>query len=114
MAGATTLGEFYRGRLQGYFERRRGWAYRLVPSTKLRKSLLAELTEALRYMSDSERQTAEELFALIRKRDDLDYHEALQWRLKWWMFVHLGLTYPLLMVAGLHASLAHVFYGGLP
>jgi hypothetical protein len=111
---ATTLGEFYRARLHDYFSTRRGWGYRLWPSSALRKALMAELTEQSRYLSDSERKTAEQLFTLVRQRDDLDYHEALQWRLKAWLFVHIALTYPLLLTAGLHAWTAHLFYGGLP
>jgi hypothetical protein len=113
-AGATTLGEFYRLRLHDYFSRRRGWGYRLWPTSRLRKALMAELTEHSRYLSDSERKTAEDLFALVRSRDDLDYHEALQWRLRVWLFVHVALTYPLLLAAGWHAWMAHVFYGGTP
>jgi hypothetical protein len=111
-AGGATLGEFYNDRLYNYFSTRRGWRYRLAPTSSLRKSLLAELTEVTRYLSDCERKTAEELFALVRKRDDLDYHEALQWRLRAWLFVHIALTYPLLITAGLHAWTAHLFYGG--
>jgi hypothetical protein len=113
-AGASTLGEFYHARLLDYFSTRRGWRYRLWPTSRLRKSLMAELTEATRYLSDAERKTAEQLFALVRSRDDLDYHEALQWRLRMWLIVHIGLTYPLLAAAALHAWLAHVFYGGVP
>jgi hypothetical protein len=112
--GTTTLGEFYKARLHDYFSRRRGWRYRLWPDSALRKSLLAELTEATRYLSDAERRTAEDLFSLVRSRDDLDYQEALVWRLRTWLFVHIGLTYPLLAAAGLHAWIAHVFYGGAP
>lgn len=114
LAGATTLGEFYSSHLQAYFSDTRSWKYRLVPTATHRRALMAELTEASRYFSDAERQTAEELFALVRKRDDLDYHEALLWRLRAWLFVHIGLTYPLLVFAGLHAWLAHVFRGGTP
>jgi hypothetical protein len=113
-AGGATLGEFYNARLHQYFSTRRGWRYRLAPSSRLRKALLAELTEVTRYLSDAERKTAEELFALVRKRDDLDYHEALQWRLRTWLFVHIALTYPLLLAAGMHAWTAHLFYGGAP
>lgn len=111
-AGATTLGEFYNAQLQDFFSQHRGWRYRLLPSSRLRKSLLAELTEVTRYLSDDERKTAEELFALVRRRDDLDFHEALQWRLKAWLFVHIALTYPLVIAAVLHAWLAYLFYGG--
>jgi len=112
--GTTTLGEFYNARLQEYFSTHRGWRYRFLPSSRLRKELLAELTEASRYLSDEERKTAETLFALVRERDDLDYAEALQWRLRGWLFVHIALTYPLLIAAGLHAWTAHLFSGGLP
>ncbi len=111
-AGGATLGEFYRDRLHDYFERRRGWGYRLVPTVTRRKELLAELTEATRYFSEAERTTAEQLFALVRRRDDLDFHEALQWRLKAWLFVHIALVWPLLLAAGYHAWLAHQYFGG--
>lgn len=114
MGGTTTLGEFYNTRLHEYFSTHRGWRYRLRPSSSLRKALLAELTEVSRYLSDGERKTAEELFAMVRQRDDLDYAEALQWRLKAWLFAHIALTYPLLIAAGLHAWTAHLFYGGVP
>ncbi|MBA3485566.1 MAG: hypothetical protein H0T51_27545, partial [Pirellulales bacterium] len=43
--GATTLGEFYNARLHEYFSAHRGWRYRLLPNSRLRKELLAELTE---------------------------------------------------------------------
>ncbi len=113
-AGATTLGEFYNAKLHDYFSTRRGWSFRLWPSSELRKALLAELTETTRYLSDEERKMAEQLFALLRERDDLDYSESLQWRLNAWLFVHIALTYPLLLAAGMHAWTAHLFHGGLP
>ena len=76
--------------------------------------MLAELTEVKRYLSEPERETCEQLFAFVRRRDDLDYHAAMQWRLKAWLFVHIGLTYPLLLVASMHGLLAHLFDGGAP
>lgn len=110
-AGATTLGEFYRDRLHDFFERRRGWGYRLYPTMTRRKLLLAALTEATRYFTDAEREIAEHLFSLVRRRDELDFHESLQWRLRAWLFVHIGLTLPLLLTAALHAWLAHAYDG---
>ncbi len=112
--GRDTLGNFYSSRLEGYLEKPRGWYYWLKPSSRLRKRLLAELTEVTRYLSVPEQQASEQLFALIRRRDDLDFQAAMQWRLKIWLFAHIGLTYPLLMLACLHGCLAHLFDGGLP
>ncbi|QDT00631.1 hypothetical protein [Adhaeretor mobilis] len=112
-SGEATLGEYYEQRLRSYFARPRGWRYRLRPSSDVRKALMADLTEATRYFSDTERKSAEQLFSLVRRRDDLDYHDALQWRLKTWLFVHVALTYPLLLLALAHGWLAHLFAGGL-
>jgi hypothetical protein len=111
-AGATTLGDFYSERLHHFFEEPRSWRYRLRPDNRLRRRILEELTEVNRYLSDPERKTCEQLFALVRRRDDLDYHSALQWRLKVWLFLHIGLTYPLVAIASVHALLAHLFTGG--
>ena len=111
-SGATTLGEFYSDRLNWFFQQPRGLSYSLNPNSRLRRQVLDELTEVNRFLSEPEQEACEKLFALVRKRDDLDYQEAIQWRLKIWLFVHIGLTYPLLIVACLHAWLAHVFSGG--
>ncbi|MEQ8837632.1 MAG: hypothetical protein RID07_12570, partial [Lacipirellulaceae bacterium] len=112
-SGQVTLGEYYDQHLSSYFASRRSWQYRLRPTSERRKQLMADLTEATRYLSDAERKTAEQLFSLIRRRDDLDYHDALQWRLKGWLFVHIALTFPLLLLAAFHGWTAHLFSGDL-
>ena len=111
-SGATTLAEHYAAHLQSYFERPRRLGYYLRPNSELRRTQLAGLTSIGRYLSETEEQHAEQLFALIRRRDDLDFQSALQWRLKMWLFLHIGLTYPVLLLASLHGFLAHLFDGG--
>ncbi len=113
-AVADTLGQFYSQRLLPFFEKQRTLGYFLRPSSRLRKQLLAELTEAQRYFSEPEQEASEQLFALIRQRDDLDFQAALQWRLKAWLFLHIGLTYPLLATSMVHGLLAHLFDGAVP
>jgi hypothetical protein len=49
---------------------------------------------------------------LLRRKDDLDFHEARQRLLKNWLFVHIGLTYGLVTLALLHGLLALAFRGG--
>ena len=112
-SGATTLGEYYAENLQRYFERPRHLGYFLYPTSEMRRAQLAGLTSIGRYLSETEQKYAERLFALIRRRDDLDFHYAMQWRLKMWLFLHIGLTYPLLILASLHGILAHLFDGGV-
>jgi hypothetical protein len=48
----------------------------------------------------------------VRRKDDLDFHEARQRLLKVWFFIHIGLTYCLVVLALLHGLLALAFRGG--
>jgi len=111
-SGATTLADFYVARLFDFFHRSRGTGYFLRPTTARRRSLMNELTAVRRYLSDHEQAACERLFALIRRKDDLDFHEARQRLLKNWLFVHIGLTYGLVVLALLHGLLALAFRGG--
>jgi hypothetical protein len=112
-SGATTLADFYIARLFDFFHRPRGPRYFIRPTTARRRSLMHELTALRRYLSDHEQAACERLFALLRRKDDLDFHEARQRLLKTWMFVHIGLTYGLVVLALLHGLLALAFRGGV-
>jgi hypothetical protein len=111
-SGATTLADFYAARLYDYFEQSRGWLYDLRPTTARRRALMREMQDIRRYLSDQEQSFCERLFALVRTKDDLDFHESRQRILKLWLFVHIGLTYALALLATLHGLLAIAFAGG--
>jgi hypothetical protein len=111
-SGATTFADFYTTRLFDFFHRPRGMRYFLRPTTARRRSLMHELTAVQRYLSDHEQTACEQMFALLRRKDDLDFHEARQRLLKNWLFVHIGLTYGLVALALLHGLLALAFRGG--
>jgi hypothetical protein len=111
-SGATTLADFYTNRLHGFFHRPRGAWYFLRPTTSLRRALMHEMQDLRRYLSDQEQAACERLFALVRRKDDLDFHEARQRLLKVWLFAHIGLTYALVLLALVHGLSAHVFSGG--
>lgn len=111
-SGATTLADFYANRLYQYFGTPRGLGYLLRPTSALRRSLMREMQDLRRYLSEPEQLGCERLFSLVRRRDDLDFHDARQRVLKTWLFAHIGLTYALLLLATLHGLLAHAFSGG--
>ena len=50
---------------------------------------------------------------LVRQKDGLDHQYALQSILKWWLFIHIPLTYSLLIATGLHVVLVHGFSLGV-
>ncbi|MEL7498024.1 MAG: hypothetical protein AAFN77_10465 [Planctomycetota bacterium] len=113
-AGTTdVLGRFYVNHLAEFFEKPRGWVYWMVPNGRLKRQLVSDIGELDRYLAEDQRDIGKELCRFVEQRDRLDYHHALQSRLKVWLFVHIGFTYSLLLFSLFHMVLAHAFSGGV-
>lgn len=100
---SPVLTSFYRESLQPYFSARPSFAYLAVPSGSRRRRLLSGLGQLDRYLSSDTRGASGQLAALVRTRDELDFHFALQLRLRLWVTLH-----SLLSIALLSWSLVHV------
>jgi hypothetical protein len=107
----NVVASFYVDELSSFFERPRELFFNFFPGSRRRRKLMGKLSDIQRYCSDEEKQASEQLFNLIRRKDDLDYHYSMQLILKSWLYLHLGLTYSLLVFAFLHAAMAHAFRG---
>ncbi len=107
------LARFYVNRLIHFLERPRSLAWQVSPSPRRSRQLVLEIQGLDRYLSESDRQTSRQLAQIVRDKEDLDYHRAMQGRLKVWLFMHVGLTYGLMLTAMLHGVMAHSFGGGL-
>jgi peptidoglycan biosynthesis protein MviN/MurJ (putative lipid II flippase) len=59
-----------------------------------------------------DREKIEKLAQLVRQKDGLDYHRALQLALRLWLFIHIPLTYGLMVFTVLHVVLVFGFSGG--
>lgn len=107
------LANFYVNRLSSFFECQRSFAYMLIPNGRTRRHLISEIEELDRFLAQDDRRISRELAIMVRKKDDLDYHTAMQGRLKLWLFVHIAMTWSLLIFSVVHGILAHSFGGGL-
>ena len=108
---SASLSEFSMRRLIAFFAKPRHFWWHLVQSHRPLYDLLNELEALDRYLSAEHRTVKESIEALIRTKDDLDYHHAHQAVLKYWLFVHIPLTYSLLIVAVVHGAVAYTFRG---
>ena len=108
---SDVVARLYADELSNFFECPREIWFHLFPGSQRRRKLMTKLTSVQRYCSTEEQTASERLFSLIRKKDDLDYHYALQLILRSWLFIHVGLTYSLLLLGSLHAIMAHAFQG---
>lgn len=105
------LGQFYVNRLAEFLETPRSWGFLVNPNGRLKRKLVAEIADLDRYLTADQRQFGQQLSEIVEQRDRLDYHSALQGRLKVWLFVHIGFTYSLLLLSLVHAVMAHAFVG---
>ncbi len=111
--GSTTIADFYATHLKAFFDGPRNVVRHLGQSNRALFTLLTRIGDIERYLSPKEREVSAELLDLVRKKDALDYHYAHQATLKAWLFVHVPLTYGLLIVAAAHLVLAYAFTGGV-
>lgn len=106
------IAEFYTHRLAAFFSGPKHFWLHLVESRRPVSTLLAELEDLRRFAQEVEREKITQLATLVRQKDGLDYHRALQLALRLWLFVHIPLTYSLLIFTVLHVVLVFGFSGG--
>lgn len=110
---APALADFYMEKLAYFFESPRSLIYYAVPNGRQKRALLLELSNMDRYLPENGRDSSKQLMALIHRKDDLDYHHAMQGRLKIWLFFHIAATYSMILFAVFHTVLVHAFHGGI-
>ncbi len=111
-SGATTLADFYSARLSPFFSGPSNFASHVLGSRRALNGLLSEIGELKRYLGPVEMSSSVELAALVREKDTLDLHRAMQLTLKGWLFIHIPLTYGMLAFAAAHVVVVYAFSGG--
>ena len=109
----ATLVEYYQRRLLPFFLSRRSWLYRLVPTGFTRRQLFRELHDLDRYLAEQGLQSRRQLATMVQTKDDLDYHYALQTRLRTLFAMHIALTWSLAVMIAIHVVLVYRFQGTL-
>jgi hypothetical protein len=109
---SPAIAEFYGRKLAAFFSGPRSFWRHLLESRRPLNVVMVELEDLRRYLNDRERATLEKLAQLVRQKDGLDYHHAVQTTLKLWLFVHVPLTYGLMIFSLLHIVLVFAFSGG--
>jgi len=110
----TTLADYYADYLTDYFDGPRHLPHHLAQSDRPVAHLLEELRSRRRYFHEESQHFVDDLLELIRAKAALDYQYAMQGVLKLWLFVHLPLTYVLMLLVIVHMVLVHTFVGVAP
>ncbi|MDB6122383.1 MAG: hypothetical protein JWQ71_1376 [Pedosphaera sp.] len=109
---STTIADFYTRNLRDFFDGPRNLPWHLMEVRRPLNLLLNKISDLNRYLNKREREILSEISHLVRQKDGLDYHQSLQLLLKGWLFIHIPLTYSLLIFSLVHIVLVYAFSGG--
>ena len=107
--GSTTIADYYTDRLRPFFDGSRNYFGHVFEISRTRHQLLDEMRDLERYLNDNETAILREIAELTRAKDDLDYHYALQSMMKRWQFVHVPLSFALIILVLLHMVIVYAF-----
>ena len=110
--GSSTIAQYYASKLQPHFRGPRNLIAHLLESKAPMQGMCREITSLERYLDADGRRILGEIEARVVVKDNLDYQYALQLVLKAWLFLHIALTYGMLLTALVHVVLAYAFTSG--
>ena len=102
---STTLADFYVRGLGGYFARPPALLAPLAGDDAEHHRVKLELASLRRFLNEREIVLADQLGELVEAKRNLDSQLAGQRLLKIWLFVHIPVTYGLLVLVGAHVWL---------
>lgn len=109
--GRSAIAEFYQQRLKQQFEGPRHFWEHAVHSRRPRRRSALAIESQRRYLNPAENDVLNVIAERLTDKHDLDLQYAVQSLLKLWLFVHVPLTYSLLIMSVLHLVLVHAFSG---
>jgi len=109
---STAVADFYKLHLAGFLGRpMNGWKHLAEVRSPLMR-IEARIADFDRFLAPDQRKVLGELAVMVAQKDGLDYQRSLQLSLKLWLFVHIPLTYSLLILTVLHVVIVFAFSGG--
>ena len=109
----TTLKEYYLERLNTFFSNPAKFSTYLFRSHAYINGVISELQREQRYFNDGERAFSEKLQVLIRKKFELELHYVYQSVLRYWLFIHVPVTYSMYLLLLAHLVVTYAFRGSL-
>lgn len=110
---SDVLFKYYQNHLANYFFEPKNVLYHLTGMTTPWHHMLIKHRTFCRFLNKNEKEYADQLQVLMKQKDDLDFHYALQGLLKVWPFLHLPMSFALLIFSLLHIILVYAFIGGV-
>ncbi|MFH1304583.1 MAG: hypothetical protein ABIK07_26320 [Planctomycetota bacterium] len=101
-SGKGAIPDFYDEHLRTFFEGPRNQLRHILHSERHRHELSQKITALQPYLNSQEQAVLQQISEQIQLKDDLDYQYIFQAIIKLWPFVHVPLTYSLIIFAVYH------------
>ncbi|QDT83860.1 hypothetical protein MalM14_14950 [Gimesia chilikensis] len=98
----NAIADFYQKNLREFFSGPRNQLRHILHSRRHRHQLMQQVSQMLPYLEEREQEAMKQIAVQIQLKDDLDYQRSLQSVLKTWLFVHVPLTWTLILFALFH------------
>ena len=107
--GSATLARHYVESLGWFFRRPRFFLDHLSGGRRGLAWVARESAAVARYLDQSETACLDEITALARLKDRVNFHWSLQSLLRYWLFVHIPLAAAAIVLALWHVLLVHLY-----
>jgi hypothetical protein len=104
--------DLYTSQLRDFFQGHRNFTAHLIGSRKPIKRLTDEIDNLSRYLDLQGQEKLAEVRALVVEKDRLDFARVYLGLTKAWLFVHVPVTYALIVLSVLHVVVAYSFSSG--
>jgi hypothetical protein len=108
----TWITDLYTNRLRDFFQGQRNTAAHLIGSQRPLKRLTDEIDNLSRYVDKQNQEKLAAIRSLVIEKDRLDFAGVYLGLTKGWLFVHVPVTYSLIILTVLHILVAYGFSSG--
>jgi hypothetical protein len=105
--------DLYGNHLREFFQGQRNYLSHLLGSQRPLKRLTDEIDNLSPYVDQQGQEKLAAIRAMVVEKDRLDFAHVYLGLSKGWLFVHVPVTYTLIVLAVLHVAVNYAFSGGL-
>lgn len=108
----TWIMDLYTDHLRDFFQGPRNSAAHLIGSQRALKQLVEEIDSLSRFVDQQSQQKLAAIKALVVEKDRLDFARVYLGLTKAWLFVHVPVTYSLIVLTVLHVVVVYAYSAG--
>jgi hypothetical protein len=106
------IAELYANHLRDFFQGQRNITAHLIGSQRPLKQLTEEIDSLLPYVDKRSQEKLETIKTWVIEKDRLDFARVHLALTRGWLFVHVPVTYALIVLAVLHVAVVYAFSSG--